>query len=177
MADLSKSDLERFCSDDISRPSLSAPWSSGDYSYASNGHLIVRVPRMVDIAESDVAPKVAGMFDKHMVEPPEWFALSDIELPEMEIVDCATCEGGEESVHDCPDCSCICEDCNDTGKVEEIIRVKVGMALYQLKYLLMLKGLPNCKLGPTGEWTPAPFRFDGGDGLLMPMRSFATDFR
>ena len=165
-------DLEQFC-DEGFRPALSTPWSLGEYSYASNGHLIVRVPRLSDVEERDTAPKVQKMFDGP--EPPEWITLADITLPKQKVAECHRCEGGKEPVHDCPDCNCKCDHCGDTGEVKPVTPVEIGVALFNLKYLLMLNKLPGCRIGLIEAETPTPFRFDGGDGLLMPMRKHTRE--
>jgi len=38
---------------------------------------------------------------------------------------------------------------------------------------LTRKGLANCRMGPnTDPMKQTPFQFDGGDGLIMPMKKF-----
>lgn len=190
-------DLLKFCSD--RRENLTAPWSAGDHTYATNGHVIVRVPRLPDVPENALAPKVAANEDHAMfpyAEPATWFPLSDIELPDAP--KCHDCDG--KGTHpDCPECdgdgaitfsssqhdyevtckSCdgdpkphSCDNCGGTGKDERrFVRVSVGGACFQRHYLAMLKALPNCKIGPDVDpLKQAPFVFDGGDGLLMPCR-------
>src|SRR3990167_7705159 len=39
-------DLQQFCSKDKERPHLMTPFTIGDFSYATNGHIIVRVRRL-----------------------------------------------------------------------------------------------------------------------------------
>ena len=49
-------DLMKFCGKEDPREWLNAPFSLGDYTYATNGHLIVRVPRVAEYA--DINPVV-----------------------------------------------------------------------------------------------------------------------
>ncbi len=164
---MTRDDLARFV-DGSTFPNLSTPWSAGEYSYASNGHIIIRISRLSDVDEKDTAPKgVDKMFPA--VAPAEWFDVTAMDLPEIETVDCRECNG-DIPVHDCPDCACTCEYCNGTGKIENPKPFKVGVASFQPKYLQLLKTLPGCSLGPTREDYAAHFKFDGGDGLLMPVR-------
>jgi hypothetical protein len=194
---MTKEDLMKFCSDtDTDRFNLSVPWSIGDFTYASNGHIIVRVPRLADI-ESNAGPKVDDLFH---ADPPAWFHLSGLSLPEIEIKECSTC-GGKGKDCECPECNgageiefdnmrsrytveCLtcggfgnikddCLDCSGKGtiEIEKPYPFKIGTSHFQVIYLRWLAELPNCSIGPSPDpLKPAPFRFDGGDGLLMPMR-------
>ena len=60
-----------------------------------------------------------------------------------------------------------CSKCQ--GRGEHWMRHAVGNTGFALPYLRMLKELPNCTLHPDGEIS-AKFQFDGGWGVLMPMR-------
>lgn len=53
-------DLSHFCYTEDDRHNLKRPWSRGDFSYATNGHIMVRVPRRQDLAVNDAAPDVEG---------------------------------------------------------------------------------------------------------------------
>lgn len=166
--------LNRFCSKDGFRPSISEPWSRGTYSYATNGHVICRVPRQEDISERDDAPgAVDKMFD--IPAPAEWFPLADMKIPKEKMVECSECEDGKIQHEECQDCDGhTCENCNGTGKVSQAMTpVAVGNTHFQGVYLRILKDLPDCKLGPHADLMGcAVFMFDGGDGLLMPMKAF-----
>jgi hypothetical protein len=170
---MTKDDLMKFCHTDPERFNISVPWSAGEYSYATNGHVIIRVPRLVDVQENDSAPPTVLLFP--YADPLEWFALAEIELPEQKSSDCPECNGEKEVEHeDCPHCKGHpCEWCDGTGKVTPMQPVPVGNSHYQLVYLLTLKGLANCRMGPnTDPMKQTPFQFDGGDGLIMPMKKF-----
>jgi hypothetical protein len=56
------SDMKPFCSTDEIRPYLHNPFSRGDYSYATNGHIIVRVRKVAEISENDQAPDAGMLF-------------------------------------------------------------------------------------------------------------------
>ena len=194
--------LKKFCSENLTRTNMTTPWSTGTYSYATNGHMIVRVPRLAEVPERDDAPPTDYLFPYK--EPPEWIPLSTIAMPDIAPETektCPDCNGavGDEGA-DCPECdgdgivefdneysdyeidckTCNgegkvkeCETCNSTGKikVKSLNPVAVGGEHFQLNYLLTLKSLPNCKIGPNPALPlkQTPFVFYGGDGLLMPM--------
>ena len=49
-------------------------------------------------------------------------------------------------------------------------KISIGGVDFGVWLLRILKDLPNIKIGPMGEEEPAWIKFDGGDGLIMPMR-------
>lgn len=203
-------DLSVFCKTD--HDMLNTPWSEGDFTYASNGLLLVRVPRRDDVAEKIEAPNIQGTslgagFDK---TPIEWFSVPNIEIATKECqkckgtghqYTCPECEGsGEVSLstdwsdygeHSCETCGGTgqlskdhwlrlmpkgsnpageeCHKCGGAGKLyDDGKAIKVGDALFTDTLLKKVAVLPGCKIGVIGELLPAIFRFDGGDGLLMP---------
>ncbi len=162
-------DLKPFCSTDEMRPYLHQPWSVGDYTYATNGHIIVRVPRRSDVPENPQAPNNAPRL--FATFPQAGFrALHVVPLPAPKEKKCLHCNGrGHE--HDCPDCECVCENCNGTGNVnvDAKIAVNIGTFPAALRYARILIGLPNIEVAVdvSHPMDPLPFKFDGGDGLLM----------
>ena len=86
--------------------------------------------------------------------------------------DCKECDGtGKVKGNREP-----CEKCGGTGNVRSVIPVQVGEARYDRAYLALIKGLPHSKIYPSitkeecREMKPSIFTFDGGDGLIMPLR-------
>ena len=151
-------DLKPFCGIKDARWYLNGPFSLGEYSYATNGCVIVRVPRRPEIAEVPEAPKPEKLFAEHQPDPAaKWFDVPELPKPEMK--DCLYCND---------DVGQPCEECNGTGKVEKMRTVDIGDVHFQLKLLRLLKSLPNCKIIPHRQ-DAIYFTFDGGDGLLMPM--------
>jgi len=182
--------LKQFCHDD--HHTLSAPWSLEEHTYASDGHIMIRVARLPEVPENDRAPDARKILPK--AQPAEWFTLPDCKLPGLE--DCPTCNGKGKDV-ECPECdgdgevwlknsyneyececkSCEgsgqlpeCPKCNGTGKLYPNEGIQVGCAKFHPKYLLRLAALPNCKIGPMAPTETAWITFDGGEGVLMPVR-------
>jgi hypothetical protein len=148
------------------------PFSFGEYTYATDGRVAIRVPRSPDVAEDDEAGlKIDALFAK--VPPCEFKVAPAIEFPPREEADddCDRCEG-RGLRHDCPTCHCVCRHCEGTGK--EPIWYEISFELEGVhfggKYLYRLKGLPDLKFGVPKDGKPMRFSFDGGDGLIMPMR-------
>ena len=199
-------DLQRFCSNDGERTvKIDMPFSAGEHTYATNGHVAIRVARIADVARED-GPDIGRIFKDR---PPvtNLQPLPTFDLPNRPncdrctgkgaTIDCTDCSGAGTSVcdecgheSDCENCNAdgafpcdprqdganVCSECNGVG----IMPINAQGWFLQIApklfinpgYLLWLKDLPNCKvdLGPNdgaGIW----FTFDGGDGLLMPMRA------
>lgn len=57
-------DLSHFCYTEDDRSYLKQPWSRGDFTYATNGHIMVRVPRRSDVPENDKAPDADRVLTK-----------------------------------------------------------------------------------------------------------------
>jgi hypothetical protein len=166
--------LEKFC--DSAQPALARPFSFGDWTIASNNHIAVRVPRRPDIAENPDAPndRALKLFEqvgmKRRYRPAPAFELTE-PFEWNEEFECATCRG-DGKMHACPDCKCKCQVCDGAGKqtIERFRTITLGRAHYQAKYLSWLQPLPGLQLGPTHRQNPLAFRFDGGEGLLLPCR-------
>lgn len=159
--------LSVFCSTDPVRPYLHKPFSRGEWTYATNGHICVRVPRRLDAPEQD-NPNAEKLFDT--ISASAMRLLRSIAFPELISRECECC-GGRGTVHDCPDCACDCESCGGDGEVQEKASVGIGIADYNAKYVKQLTALPGLVIASdAAPAEPLFFRFDGGEGLLMPMR-------
>jgi hypothetical protein len=97
--------LDMFCDPTRCKPGadLSVPFSLNEHTYASNGHICVRVPRRADIPENKDAPsceKVEGL-------PWDFSRVKFGPLPETDTspVECDWCSG-IGYLHTCPDCHC-----------------------------------------------------------------------
>lgn len=156
-------DLNIFCyKGEYYKEKYGVPWSEWLYSYASDGAILVRVGRLPDIAENKLAPSMVN--DERMNEffnksADAWFQVPDI-TPEKKI--CEDCHNS----HYARDC----EECGGTGLVDETLVVEIEEVFFNNKYLRMLLTLPDVKMALIDKkGVPAKFRFNGGDGLLMPM--------
>lgn len=190
--------LNGFCADgnDV-RDYLRAPFNYEGYTYASNGYAIVRVPLLPEYLTNDKI-KPGKLFDAnagHDLQP-----LPVYEKPELKpcktcegtgkISLCPECDGnGELEVSSdyseytvqCKSCdgdgtatgdSKVCDRCQGSGK-EKKIPIKVGSVYIALDYLELIETLPNLRMDCTitDNFSPVPFAFDGGEGLIMQMRA------
>lgn len=163
--------LNSFCSTDPERPYLHKPWSVGKFSYATNGHIAIKVPRRDDVPENDKAPDLQGTLDK--IDWSQPFAPAPaFDVPLGWMTECTRCDGrGTE--HDCPDCACGCVKCRGTGQVSDDENQTIGMdgVALALRYARIIFALPGLMLPVEVKPTdPVPFKCDGGEGAWMPMR-------
>ncbi len=161
---MNAADLQKFCAapDDI-REGMRQPWSRGKYTYATNGHILLRVARLGDVPENERAPDAAWMIAK--IEPPSyWMPVPPATMPPD--VKCDECDGTGVIEGEGPDDDSIdCEWCGHTGMMRKRIGVAVADAFFDQGYLSMIQGW---KIAPNG-FKPAWIRSGNIIGLLMPM--------
>lgn len=163
-------DLKQFCGEDVFRPSLQSPFSRGEFTFATDGSVCVRVPRRDDVGDIKEAPNPESLFHTHKSN--EHRALGRFDFPEDIDAkkECTHCKGSRLE-HDCPDCSCECEACDGTGEMSAAKNVScsVGGVWFAARYIRRIQTLPNLRIASTPKVGKAMhFVFDGGDGLLMP---------
>lgn len=175
-------DLQKFCGNDWFRSYLHKPFSKDGFTWATNGHVIVRVPLVEGVEPLsskqplNVDATIAGLDDAI------FFAPSFNLPPEKELhdIECPSCDGRGRA-HECPDCECICEDCDGkkTIKSEPTESTTIGGVYFTLRYINLICSLPGIQISNTanvkgGTHKPMLFRFDGGVGALMPRTSKAA---
>ena len=133
---------------------IQRPFSSGPYSFATNGYLLIRVPRMADVNDEDEVG-ANRIFEKALM-PTEWHPVPNPGPPVFER--CSWCGGKNGG----------CDECDWTGHEEPFTAVRVGDQFFQARYLRLLLRLPGVMIGTTWGINAARVRFDGGDGLIMP---------
>jgi hypothetical protein len=160
--------LDRFCGKDEFRPKLHLPFSKGDWTYASDGRIAVRVPRWPTVPERAEAPNAEELFAKDVTD--EFRPLPAITIPlPKEPEDCEECDGRGVK-HECPTCGCTCRACSGSGQrpVGDRVSVGIGPSVFPARYILLLQSLPSVQITtPDNRNIPARFRFDGGEGLLI----------
>lgn len=180
---------------------ISEPYSQGDHTYATNGWIAVRVPRVVDVPEREKTPDMTRLTWDHD-ELDDWTDLPAYDTANAE--ECRHCKGtGKQQV--CYECdgageldlesdynsytvecrTCRgdgiapgraehldpCERCHGIGK-DLVTPVAWGSGHLSMFLLEAIKGLPGVKLSQRREGEqPFRFVFDGGEGLVMPMRA------
>lgn len=195
-------DLQVFCN--MKKGGQERPFSQGGYTYATDGGMIIRIPRL------NTVPEVCGAPDPDTL--PFWRDRADVKLlplPSYELPSpksCSVCEGSgfteeceecggsgiisfssryNEYSDECKTCDGegvnvsdeedgkACRACNGSGDAPgQALRVKWGGSLIDGRLLERIKDLPGVKITEMhGVINPCMFFFDGGDGLIMPLRS------
>jgi len=166
-------DLTPYCSTDPLRPYLHAPFTQGGHTFATNGYILVRVTLRPDVLPPpENKPRADKLFARDWREPT--MPLPAFTLPEERLRECENCKGEKHNFHACECCECTCEACDDEGRVSSLNTVSVGLcgAFFAAKYARMLQPLPGIRVAPSKDaMSPMPFAFDGGEGLLMPLRT------
>ena len=161
--------LKSFCAKDNYRH-MEIPWSRGAYTFATDGGIIVRVPKIPDIPDNANSPDALKLWAKVEIGNLEWTAnLPD--LPPVKMTPCEDCLGeSRAAIREC-------EECGGMGNVRDVQNTVVDGMTYANKYLKLIKRLPGYKFYPVkhdlsiSSVPPSYFTFDGGDGLLMPLRT------
>jgi hypothetical protein len=159
-------DIQKFCADeDEPRYYLQAPFKINDRIIATNGHIIISIPddgRDVAPANASFAKSVERVL---ATEFAEYVRMDSIALPDAEI--CERCPDPAELEEDE-----VCCWCEGTG-ISIYTPVLVGATTFARRYMAMIAELPDAEIGISADekQTPVPFRFTGGHGCLMPMRT------
>lgn len=191
-------DLQQFCSVADFNDLFEAPFNIGKYTFATNRHIIVRVPlikKYVELESSLSSDSILRIIQSAETAT-DLIPLVDWEKPELK--ECEDC-GGTGRVDKCVECNGYgetqnhniepCEKCDTSGVVpgneKDCPYCKgkgkkypffkpclIGNGIYAAaEYIALIKALPNPHIGVSGKPDDAiPFKFTGGIGLLMPMR-------
>ena len=155
-------DLMPFCSTDPYMWFIAHPFSRGTFTYATNGCIIVRVPRRDGVPDGGVKDPDAVMSKL----PTPTIPFPALVIPEN-IGPCPTCSGRGYK-HDCEFCECDCEACSGIGRIRAtIIFFDV---CFDAKYIKQIQSLPNVLVAKSVGEEAMAFSFDGGIGAVKPLR-------
>lgn len=171
--------LKTFCRlNDPFRPYFESPLSDSKWTYASDGYVAIRVPRMPEItSDSAQIPALPKLFEEYPLPTDE----SGWVLP----FTCDGCKGTGEWT--CPTCNAVhaCDMCEGEGfeaavgpafrQDEGKTYLSIGCQWFDVKYLRQIARLPKLRVYPCNDAAkelsqPLRFSFDGGSGLLMSVR-------
>lgn len=193
-------DLQKYClieTADLCRPDVQTPYSRGEHSLATNGHIMVRVPRRADIHERDDAPRSQTVEAMIVVPAPQLLPRFEIPAPDT----CHICQGYRRvrphgGICDGEGCELChytglwpdkdgthedretCPKCSGRGTIwpkNSHVLLSPDHAIDPL-YYTWLTELPGVEISlhAPGHVT---FRFAGGDGILMGMRLTDAEMR
>lgn len=170
-------DLQAFCAYKGERPRhkwLEAPFSFGDFSYATNGAIMVRVARREGIP----GIAVQGEWDKPLADRERFeFVPFLLDLPPApQIGSCVSCDGSGwiASAED------ECEACHGRGWIDPELDISVELAgsIFCLSLVRRMAALPDIVISPASanfravcDCDPLQFSFRGGIGALCPLRT------
>jgi len=167
-------DLQKFCDDAGINFRIKSPFSKGEWTYATNGHIMIRVPLIAGHRKD--GPNAEKLYTDAMRTPGELVPFVIPELPALSIEseECVKCDGSGNK-HDCPACDCDCEECDGSGQVKSVsdkqVSVQIAGVPFACEYIRLLGELPGLRLREPLKEKPLLFAFDGGEGMLMPLRS------
>lgn len=157
------------------RIELSEPFTVGDFTYATNGAIMVRISKLHGFsAGNDGHPKnIDVVWKQFPTTETEWTKLPEDDRDPI-VERCKKCYGTGD--HGCLVIGCEdthpCGTCGASGKVETDREEIIEHRKFNARFLDKIAKLPNAKIAAKFglERDPLPFRFDGGEGLLMPLR-------
>lgn len=176
-------DLTPFCDPDGEY--LATPWVKDGWRYATDGRVCVRVLADGEPNEPPLLkralPSVAQMFSAVDGEWLIWPAIPPCNLchgKSAALVNCSNCRGSGRC--ECADCGCQheCAECDGDGQSEQTCEchsdesrdILCGAAWVRGYLAERIGALPHVSYLPqTDSGKPVRFRFDGGDGLVMPL--------
>ena len=166
---MSEIDLTPFCTTEENRYYLQQPWSRGMHTWATDGHIMVRVPRRDDVPECDLAPDAAHVFERASFDC-AFTPLPGGLPPPAPTGECSACNGSGLD-HECDDCTHECTVCDGSGEEPESGYVQLAGGKFHICLVRKMAALPGLLVGERpSDQDPLPFTFDGGAGLVMSLR-------
>lgn len=174
--------LGRFCalpgSTSKKQDFLCKPFSTGGFTYATDGHIAIRIPETPGAVAYESPPTtfdIAKIFQENALSGRPRFLLRH-NLPEPTMAACDECEG-RGKVHPCPSCKCECFYCDGTKFVygdSTDTGVYVFDSFIATRYFRLILELKELRIGAVSPNTPIPFTFQHGyydcQGLMMPIK-------
>lgn len=165
---ITKDILDNFC-DTHSYEKIKIPWSNGDFTFATDGNIIIRIPRHPDIPKIKNPVDAEVIFREASPLPTRWVTLPD----------CKECHGRGYHIlkNEYNSYEIECKTCDNSGidisqqiESNNIKVISVGSIKFQTKYLALIKKLPDGVISPNNDGNPMKpswFKCNGGDGLIM----------
>lgn len=172
---MSEIDLQPFCSTEEYRAYIMKPWTRGGFTWATNGHILVRVLARDGVEPNPDAPNPEPLMSCH--DGAEFSPLPVVKRwpKEPRAKKCEVCMGNGKD----PEFESVpCFECDGSGLGNgPLVSVGIRGETFQTKYIRLIQTLPGAEFaiwphpaGPTSRVTkPTPFRFSGGLGALMPL--------
>jgi hypothetical protein len=170
-------DLQQFCSTEETRYYLTKPLSRDGFTWATNGHILVRVGLRPNIGDNEGSlpstksmNRILSCHDNATFSPFPLVTWPD----DPPAPPCEYCGGAGKCDDDRS--SWQCDDCDGTGRGVVRVSVLVRGYSFDAKYVRLIAALPNAEFADKAcnAWAsppePTPFRFGGGVGAVMSIR-------
>ena len=154
--------LKPFCAKPGGRYSLDAPFVIGGWLYATDGAVIVRIPATSepDVGLERKVPRKLEAYLPTVADDATWHAFPKVK-------ECLPCAGHGFIDVPCPTCG------QDTKKMCECkaTAIRLGPAEVAEYYASLIASLPGVQyVKPATANDIVRFRFDGGEGSVMPLQ-------
>ena len=197
-------DIQKFCCVADPRSALRQLIRLGEYIYATNGHIAIRIPddKSLEASDGEETAKYARHIDNFITKGRQLhFAPFAPDLPSAEpclvcsgvgmVCVCSECDGDGEfdygtHLYECKECDgsgavqgvhpdTHCWNCDGLGEAPAVSLDYLN-GVMAVRYARLIASLPGVEFA----WSPelndeelprmGHFRFEGGEGALMPMR-------
>ena len=190
--------LKKFCGDPRYSERIGSPWSKGKFTFATNGYILVRVPRLQEVPEREDAVNVGAVL-KVNPEPVEGF-VDGPGIEGLDIPQCPRCKGNESEPQEFEECDgsgvvnfensfheyeCTCQSCDGDGELDhcrkchgtgylidsEEALIDIAGALFKKTQILDLtRVFGSLQIAPPcPEGKASWIRFQDGQALVMPV--------
>jgi hypothetical protein len=172
--------IKPFCSTDLYRIKLAEPFNLEEWTYATDGRIIVRIKRGPETLQTT---KYVGINPLSVYEGvfADWFKLPAFEVepepvpPEPKRIKCEECGGTGECDCNCPKCGGECEECGGDGEVTDFgpkpppcpIGIIKG-TMFNLWFIEKIQRLGEMEWS-LGEKGMMAFRNEDCEGRIMAM--------
>ena len=174
---LTLQDLNRFCAseDDARRHHLSAPFSQGAGTYATDGAMVIQVAVFPEAQPGvpDLHPDLPKLMQIHD-EVTAWWPLEQAES--LGARPCEECNGEGRTLHECDICDGGWRDCVMCKGAGEEEHFATPMGVLSRRYLLAMARAENTQIGILRTYEKhglIPFRGDHFCGVVMPVKDDA----
>jgi len=190
--------LKKFCGDPLCSGRIGEPWSKDNFTFATNGYILVRVPRLPEVPEGENVVNIDAVLNINP-EPSDTYVdapgIEDLAIPE-----CPRCKGKESEPRECEECEgsgevllendfneyeCTCKSCGGDGEhgrcpkckgtgylidSEDALVPIVGAEFKKINILNLIREFGPLQIAPPcPEGKASWIRFTGGHALIMPV--------
>jgi len=153
--------------------STTRPFAHDGWMYATDNAILVRVKTDepdTSSREGEIIPKAYKMFEAFPSEHAQWDRWRSYPLVQHSST-CPECDGtGQVECDRCGHVAAGCTKCDGLGVIEKAKCRQIGFVMIAMKYDQLIRSLPKVEcVMPTDADAPVAFRFEGGEGLVMPM--------